>query len=113
MLVAPLGTISLEYAKTASERETGLMNRQKLDDNTGMLFVFDRGEANCFWMKDTFMPLDMIWLDHTKKVVFVHQNAVPQSETSLCPDAPATYVLEVNAGQADKLGLVVGAQADF
>lgn len=112
-LIAPKGTIKIELAKTEIERESGLMNRRKMDKDAGMLFVFDEGDANCFWMKNTYIPLDMIWLDANKKVVFVHRNATPLSEVSLCPDKTATFVLEVNAGQADVLGLSLGAQVQF
>lgn len=112
-LIAPKGAIAIEIAHTESERATGLMNRREMDKDSGMLFIFDSGNAKCFWMKDTFIPLDMVWLDDSKKVVFVHSSAEPNSETPICPDVTATYVLEVNAGRAEELGLSIGAQAHF
>ena len=113
-LVTPGGVILIEKAVTKEERRIGLSNRQKLEKDAGMLFVFDGDlDIHCFWMKDTFIPLDMVWLDKDKKVVFVHENAEVKSEKSICPDKGASYVLEVNAGQADKLGLDIGVTVKF
>jgi uncharacterized membrane protein (UPF0127 family) len=110
----PFGSIRVEIADTDSERKTGLMNRQELTRSTGMLFKFDGPhDAGCFWMKDTFVPLDMVWLDASKKVIYVHENATPLSETSICPPSNGAYVVEVNAGEAKSLGMVVGAQLKF
>lgn len=112
-LYAPEGRISIEKAVSPEQRRQGLSNRQSLDSKNGMIFVFESSDKHCFWMKDTFIPLDMVWLDENKKVVYVYENAKVESEEAICPDKVAAYVLEVNAGQADKLGLEIGASVRF
>lgn len=111
---APKGFVTLEVANTDADRKTGLMNRQELARDAGMLFKFDGPQdAGCFWMKDTFIPLDMVWLNAEKKVIHVHSNATPRSEEPICPDEKGAYVIEVVAGRASELGMVVGAQIRF
>lgn len=101
----------VELADTAAEREQGLMNRQELAPDAGMLFIFPQEDFYNFWMKDTLMPLDIIWLDENKKIVAINKNA-PPCQTNNCPqyspEAPALYVLEVNAGTAERLNLKKG-----
>ena len=102
---------SIELAKTNAEREQGLMNRKELDKNSGMLFIFDSDSIYPFWMKNTLIPLDMIWLDDNSKVVFVAQNVQP-CKTFICPittpPVKAKYVLEINGGVSKILGIKVG-----
>lgn len=101
----------VELAITEARRETGLMNRKELDKDNGMLFVFDKEGIYPFWMKNTLIPLDMIWTDISGKVVFISQNVQP-CKTLICPTviplAKAKYVLEVNAGICQSIGLKVG-----
>lgn len=111
--IAPNGILTVELAKTEEQRAQGLMGRQTLAENVGMLFVFDGESAGCFWMKNTPLSLDIVWLDVDKKVVHVHKNATPNSEDRLCPKQAGAYVLEVKSGRADVLGLQVGAQTRF
>jgi len=102
---------SVELAKTNAEREKGLMNRSELDQNKGMLFIFNKEDIYPFWMKDTLIPLDMIWIDQNNKVVFVAQNVQP-CKSLVCPvtfpAAKAKYVLEINAGLSNKSGIKIG-----
>ncbi len=106
-LVAPRGRISVEVVDNDTTRTMGLSGREDLGRNDGMLFKFDDSSANrCFWMKDMNFPLDIIWLDQDKKVVHIENNVAPETyPQSYCPDEPAKYVLEVNAGRATELGI--------
>ena len=101
----------VELAKSSAEQEKGLMNRTELAQNKGMLFIFDKEGMYPFWMKNTLIPLDMIWIDDARKVVFIAQNVQP-CKTLICPttspSAKAKYVLEVNAGICQKIGLQAG-----
>jgi uncharacterized membrane protein (UPF0127 family) len=103
--------VSAEIAATEAEREQGLMNRRSLNKDAGMIFVFDRPGAHEFWMKNTLIGLDMLWLDKTGKVVSLTES-VPPCEADPCPTYPPTavadYVLEVAAGYARTHRLKVG-----
>ena len=103
---------AVELAKTDIERERGLMNRDHLDSGKGMFFVFDSDAIYPFWMKNTLIPLDMIWIDENGKVVYIYKNAQPCADKGVCqniiPSVQARYVLEINAGQADRMGLGEG-----
>ena len=119
MVKAPDGTvITAEIAATRPDRETGLMHRTTLARNTGMLFVFPADSPYPFWMKDTLIPLDMVWMDAGKRVIYVEKNAAPCPAIRLqCPSfgpsEPARYVLEISAGTADRLGIKPGASLSF
>jgi len=102
---------SVELATTNAEREKGLMNRTSLDKDKGMLFIFDKEGIYPFWMKNTFIPLDMIWADGDGRVVFIAQNVQPCKNLicpSVIPSAKAKYVLEINAGVCQEIGLKLG-----
>jgi uncharacterized membrane protein (UPF0127 family) len=103
--------VHAELATTEPERERGLMKRTSLGELDGMLFVFDAPGLHAFWMKDTLIPLDMLWLDVDGKIVSLAES-VPPCKTAECPTYPpraaASYVLEVNAGFAKKHGVRVG-----
>ena len=106
----------VEIAKTAAERKQGLMFRKTLDENKGMLFDFGKQGKYSFWMKNTLIPLDIIWLNKDREVVFIKNNVQPCSEEkceSTMPDKEAIYVLEINAGMADKIGLSIDAKMIF
>jgi|SRR5688572_7465650 len=116
---APDGTeITAEIAATGEERATGLMRRTTLARNSGMLFVFPGESINQFWMKDTLIPLDMVWIDSQKRVIYVEKGAPPcpvirRECPSYGPSAPALYVLELASGSADRLGIKPGATLAF
>ena len=101
----------VEIAKSAEELSQGLMFRQQLDKNRGMLFIFSKEDIYPFWMKNTLIPLDMIWIDGNYKVVFIGQNVQP-CKTSICPETnpkvKAKYVLEINSGISENLRLEIG-----
>jgi len=98
----------VEVADDDKERQIGLMNRDFLEEDKGMLFVFPESDIHSFWMKDTLIPLDMIWIDKNMKVVFIKENATPLSEEIISPNAEALYVLEVNGGSVERKGIEVG-----
>lgn len=101
----------VELAITQNEHNKGLMYREHLDKDKGMLFIFEEpGEYN-FWMKNTLIPLDIIWIDENKEVIFITKNTQPCKEDpcpSISSDKPAKYVLELNTGIADEIGLKEG-----
>lgn len=106
----------VEIADDPSEREIGLMGRDSLDAKSGMLFVFEQEGVYKFWMKNTLIPLDMIWIDGNNKIVFIKENAEP-CKTDTCetfgPNEKAKYVLEINGGLAEKMKLKIGDAAEF
>lgn len=103
--------VSAEVAATEAERNRGLMHRTTLGQDHGMLFVFDTPDLHAFWMKDTLIPLDMLWLDRAGKIVSLSES-VPPCKADPCPTYPptaaASYVLEMSAGYAKKHQLKVG-----
>ncbi len=106
-------TFDVEIADDAEEREQGLMNRTDLADNQGMLFVFPLDVYTSFWMKDTPLSLDIIFLDANKQVIMVAPSTTPGSTDLISPEDPIRYVLEVKAGFAQKSGLKVGNVISF
>ncbi len=106
-------TLDVEFAETSYERETGLMYRKSMKDNQAMLFIFDSSLPRNFYMKNTYIPLDIIYLDEHKKIVSIQKNAQPLKEEQLPSEKPAMYVLEVNAGLATKWSLEAGDRITF
>ncbi len=107
---------NVEVAKANEEQSKGLSGRKKLEDDSGMLFIFEEMEKYSFWMKNTLMSLDIIWIDENNKVVFIKENAKPcKSEicTSFTPSHNAKYVLEINGGKVKEIGLKVGDEINF
>jgi uncharacterized membrane protein (UPF0127 family) len=103
---------TIELAITAEQSERGLMYRDFMPDDHGMLFPFDVPQKLKFWMKNTRIPLDIVFLDKDCRVVQVI-HAKPLDETSVGPDSPTQYVIELNVGMADKLGLKTGDKIDI
>ncbi len=106
-------TLDIEFSETNYERETGLMYRTSMEENQGMLFIFSAEFPRNFYMKNTYIPLDIIYLDQHKKIVSFQENAVPLNEEGLPSEIPAMYVLEVNAGMAEKWLLEIGDTISF
>ena len=106
----------VEIVRTEEERARGLQHRTSLDKDAGMLFVFPVLDKYSFWMKETLIPLDMIWLDYARRVVDIAAE-VPPCKSNPCPtytpDQNALYVLEINADRANQLGIKVGDTAEF
>ena len=97
---------TIEIASTEQAQITGLMNRKELCQKCGMLFEFEIEEKQSFWMENTLIPLDMIFMDKTGKIVTIHKNTKPlQQFPTYDSKLPAKYVLEVNAGFSDKNNL--------
>jgi len=106
-------SIAIEIADTESRRVIGMMYRDSLGNDEGMLFIFDQSEMRSFWMKNTRIPLDIIYVDDAYKIVTVVSDAVPYSERSLPSTAPARYVVEVNGGFAARYGIKEGDRIAF
>ena len=106
-------SVRLEVAATDAARTKGLMYRQALADGEGMLFVFDDSREHGFWMKNTFIPLDMIFIGDDLRVVGVHGQAVPQSTDTITVGVPSRYVLEVSGGWAARHGIATGARVEL
>ena len=103
-----LARIDVEIAERATDRMRGLMFRERMAENQGMLFVFPAEEPLSFWMKDTPLPLDIIFLGADRTIVTIRENTVPFSEASVPSDRPAQYVVEVSAGFAARHRLAPG-----
>ena len=106
-------TIDIEIADNDYETQTGLMYRDSMADNQGMLFVFPEAAIHTFYMKNTRIALDIIYIGDNKKIVSIHKNAKPFDNSSLPSKAPAQYVLELNAGLSDAWQLEVGDRIDY
>ena len=105
-----------EVASTSAQHKKGLMYRKNLPHNKGMFFIFKKAQPLSFWMKNTLIPLDIIYLSSDKKVVCLIKNAQPCKENpcrSYSCSQPAKYVLEINGGLSDKLGIEVGIKSEF
>jgi uncharacterized protein len=98
----------VEVARSAREREIGLMYRRSLPAEQGMLFEFRKEQIVYMWMKNTYISLDMIFVSKTGQVVGVKQNATPQSEEIITSGRPAAAVIELNAGVAKAIGVMPG-----
>ena len=106
----------VELATNDFERARGLMFRSTLAADQGMLFIFDSRGEYPFWMKNTQIPLDIIWLDEDRKVVFINADTAPCLPTacvSINPQKLAKFVLELNGGAAQRIGLAVGDKLSF
>lgn len=100
--------LDIELAKTDNEKAIGLMNRSTLEENRGMLFVFDEDNNSGFYMKDTRIPLDIIYIGEDKTVITVSENRQPFDLNSEGATKPYRYVLEVNGGKANEWGIKEG-----
>jgi uncharacterized membrane protein (UPF0127 family) len=103
--------VDVEVARTPAEQERGLMFRERLAPGTGMLFVFPASQDHVFWMRNTLIPLDMIFIDERGVVVGVVERAEPLSERGRSAGAPSRYVLEVPGGFAAEHGVRAGDRA--
>jgi len=106
-------TIDIEIAKDDYSREKGLMYRRNMFENQGMLFIFEESSPRYFWMKNTYISLDLIYVDENRKIVSFQKSAVPLSEETLPSYKNAMYVVEVIAGFVDKFNIKEGDIIDF
>ncbi len=102
----------VEEARTVPELEKGLMFREKLDADSGMIFDLSKVEHTAMWMKDTKIPLDMIFIEPDGNIFWIYENAQPESLTLIIPPFPAAAVLEVNAGDVQKHNIKTGDKVE-
>ena len=112
-VVLPSGAVyAVELARTPEEQAQGLMFRESLPERSGMIFLFSDAAPHQFWMKNTMIPLDIVWLDGSGRVLFVSANT-PPCRADPCPnygpELPAPVVLEIAGGMAAKERVVVGS----
>ncbi|ALJ06249.1 hypothetical protein APS56_14375 [Pseudalgibacter alginicilyticus] len=105
--------LDIELAETDYDIQTGLMYRDTMKENQGMLFIFEDETERFFYMKNTRFSLDLIYINANKKIVSFQKNAKPFDEASLPSNAPAKYVLEINAGMVDAWKVSVGDDINF
>lgn len=109
-----LQTLQVEIADDETERARGLMFRHRLAQGSGMLFIYDSPRKVSFWMRNTVIPLDIVFMDRTGTIRHIHRNALPLDETPipgagpLDPRPERLMILEIGGGEADRLGLAVG-----
>ena len=106
-------TFNVEVAKTVEERRIGLMYRKKLLNNEGMLFIFPREKIIQLWMKNTYVPLDVIFISKKKVIVDIKKNMEKLSETIIKSKVKSKYALEFNAGLVNKLDIKIGDKVLF
>lgn len=100
--------IDIEIADSPDQRMLGLMYRKKMDTDKGMLFIFPQAEEQSFWMKNTFISLDIIYVDSQLQIISIVENAEPMNETSIGSMGPALYVVEVVGGYCKQHGVSPG-----
>lgn len=99
---------NVELALTVEQQQRGLMNREKMDDDHGMLFVYNRVQETAMWMKNTIMPLDMLFIDNDGKILSIYENARPYDEKAISSQFPVRATLELKGGQVAARGIKVG-----
>ena len=104
---------SVEVADDPAERSQGLMNRPSMATGAGMLFVYEQPQRAVFWMKNTLIPLDMLFIDANASIARIHKNAVPMSEAIIESGQAVVGVLELNGGSADYFGIKNGDKIIF
>jgi uncharacterized membrane protein (UPF0127 family) len=105
--------IDIQIANNDFDRELGLMFRKQMDENKGMLFIFPEEARQSFWMRNTLISLDMIFVNAINKIVTIHKNTQTLSDQSYPSTAPAKYVIEVNGGYCSKYNINEGDKINF
>ncbi|HEX7885368.1 MAG TPA: DUF192 domain-containing protein [Phenylobacterium sp.] len=103
-----VSSFQVEVADSDREREYGLMCRRRLAPDRGMLFLFSRSEPQMFWMRNTLIPLDIVYIGESGRVVSISRNVQPLDESGAPSAGPAKFVLELPAGRAAQIGLLPG-----
>jgi hypothetical protein len=103
-----ISKIEIEIADDDQQRELGLMMRRDMKEDNGMLFIFPYETLQAFWMKNTIIPLDILYVNSQNEIVKIYKNTEPYSEKSLPSGKPSLYVVEVNGGYTDKYGIKEG-----
>lgn len=105
--------VQVETVATPEKRNFGLMYRKDLPESQGMLFLFPREQRLSFWMKNTFLPLDIIFINSAQTIVHIAANTKPFSEEPIPSGFPAQFVLEVNAGFCQRHGIAIGSRVEL
>ncbi len=108
-----LTELKIELADKPEEIQYGMMYRKSIDANTGMLFLMPNEESQSFWMKNTYVSLDIIYINSKNEVVSIQENAAPLNETSLPSEGPASMVLEVKGGFSAEHGIKKGTKIAY
>ncbi len=108
-----LARIDIEMADDVDARARGLMYRRSIPENAGMLFIQEVEEIQSFWMKNTFIPLDILFVDTNKRIVTIHTHTATEKEWNYASTEPALYVVEVNAGFSERHGIDTGDRIEF
>ncbi|HEU4651332.1 MAG TPA: DUF192 domain-containing protein [Croceibacterium sp.] len=103
----------VEVARTPQEQAKGLMFRTEMAPDEGMLFPYDQPRMLSFWMRNTVIPLDLVFIDAQHRIINIAENATPYSEASILSEAPGVAVLELNGGRTRALGIVAGNKVDW
>ena len=103
----------IEIAEHEEALQRGLKYRETMADNQGMLFIFDGKQPYGFWMKDTYMPLDMLFIDYEQSIFQIARNSVPFNEEPIEPDGFNKYTLEIKAGMAEKFNIIEGDKVEW
>lgn len=108
-----ISKLDIEFAESEYEHQTRLMYREDMKDSQGMLFLYDSESIRNFYMKNTYIPLDIIYYDSDSSLVSIQKNAQPMEQSTLTSEGPAQYVLEVNAGLSDEWQLEKNDKISF
>ncbi|MBU1111235.1 MAG: DUF192 domain-containing protein [Nanoarchaeota archaeon] len=102
--------VNVEIADTQNERNFGLMFRENLDENSGMIFIYEESDTYAFWMKNTLIQLDMIWINEDKIIIYIAEAEPCKADPcpTYAPEEPAKYILEVNQGFSQEHDINVG-----
>ena len=105
--------VQVEIANTPEKRRYGLMYRKDMPEDHGMLFLFPRETPQSFWMKNTVLSLDIVYINSARTIVYIGAHTTPFSEAPIPSGQPAQFVLEVNAGFCERHGIASGDQVEF
>jgi|TARA_A200000159_G_scaffold164419_1_gene193969 uncharacterized membrane protein (UPF0127 family) len=108
-----LAEFKIEIADSPYERQTGLMYRDSLEEKKGMLFVFENSEMRGFYMKNTLIPLDLIFINEDYEIVHIYSKATPYETASISSQLPAKYVFEINGGLSEQIGIQKGMKIKY
>ncbi len=103
----------VEVAKTDIQRAQGLMFRTFLPEKSGMVFLYSPPKIVNMWMKNTLIPLDMVFVNENGEIIHIHHNAIPEDLTSISSEYPVSYVIEINGGEIEKYGIRKGDRVVF
>jgi uncharacterized protein len=108
-------TFNIEVVSSSLDRSKGLMFRTSLEEDKGMLFIFPSSSRHSFWMKNTYIPLDIIWINEALEIVHINKDTQPCKDTcnSITPDNAAKYVLEINSGLVEKYNFKLGDKVEI